>query len=231
MKTNIRMCLWTLISKVKSFLLFALVLGCQRHPMDFHPAKKLTYSTVYKLCCGTWQIDDESLAYYRDTLGYRTALSVTDHYLILYPNGEADIRCDGTYSLRERADDVKTALRIFLDQRPPSVFHGVRGRWTVRKLSDIPKEFAAWEFEDSRPLGWEWQVAITKTDTIIGKDGREHSDWCAEHGVYQFFLGEDERGLYLAPPTYSSNVPKHMERVLRFREINGPQMIKRKHGD
>lgn len=212
-----------MFTKVRILLLAAFVVGCERHPMDFRPVTKLSYSSVYKLCCGTWQMDEESLAYYRNTLGYRTALSVADHSLILYPYGDADIRCDGAYVGQMRGGvSIPTAPRDFMDRRPPSVFHGVRGRWTVRTYSDIPKEFAAWEFSDDRPLGWKWQVAISITDEINNKSETNSLDeGIGGSGEYEFFLGEDDRGLYLAPRTYSSDYPRPMERVLKFREING----------
>ena len=133
---------------------------------------------VLKLLLGKWSADHESRVWLQHGFNCRYANDLDRHCLTLETSGKVDSHVPAGYGCYFGDIDTSSDWNA-----------GRYSVWTLEGKDDVDAAKARKD-DDLLPSGWLWRVHLSK-----GPKNTTCSD--------SYYLGEDEKGLYLSPGPFS----------------------------
>lgn len=163
---------------------------------DWNQKSDLSREEVEKLCVGTWRPDEDACKFIVDDLGLKTELeNPAGHWIELHSDGTAVCHAPVHYykgSVSQRFQSYE--LGHFQDPF----------KWTVERNEASPWGTVsgnAWVF-----MKWTWRVRLSVVD-----EQKKHRK------VARYYLGEDDKGVYLAAECEDYYVRPRC--ILKFRKV------------
>lgn len=157
------------------------------NPGGWEAKKDISREEVLKLLPGKWSADHESRVWLQHGFNCRYANDRNRHCLTLEASGKVDSHVPHEYV-------------FYFGARHDDWDHGIYAVWTLEGKDDVDE--AARKCYERLPSGWLWRVHLSNgpKNTI-----------CSD----SYYLGEDEKGLYLSPGPFS----KRNKLSLKYRKV------------
>ena len=164
---------------------------------DWNQKSDLSREEVEKLCVGTWRPDEDACKFIVDELGMKTGQeNPAGHWIELRSDGTAVCHAPGRYYKSRVSSGYSHELRYFQDPFA----------WTVEQNEASPLRPVsgnAWVL-----MPWTWRARLF----VVDKTAR----YCK---TARYYLGEDDKGVYLAAECEDYYVPPRC--ILKFRKVPG----------
>jgi len=196
--------------QVKAILLSLFLFGgCNRLP--YSPLKSGVSSDVKNECVGLWHIDDLSVKYLSEKcIREQEHIPPDEHFIWMFDDGRALVHCGPAfydkkygYSPSDEHDayaEMYGAVTSVSTNSPKRFRFGAYGVWNVLERG---KTYVNWRALNQPS---EWYLGV---------------DICAGGHGLRLYLGEDEKGLYLAVPIYVHHYG-YLQDFIRLRKIGLP---------
>ena len=162
---------------------------------DWNQKSDLSREEVEKLCVGTWRPDEDACKFIVDELGMKTGQeNPAEHWIELRSDGTAVCHAPGRYYKSSVSSLYSHELRHF--QKPFA--------WTVERNEASPWRPVsgnAWIL-----MRWTWRARLS----VVDEKEKHRKD-------VRYYLGEDDKGVYLAAECEDYYVPPRC--ILKFRKV------------
>ena len=162
---------------------------------DWNQKSDLSREEVEKLCVGTWRPDEDACKFIVDELGMKTGQeNPAEHWIELRSDGTAVCHAPGRYYKSSVSSLYSHELRHF--QKPFA--------WTVERNEASPWRPVsgnAWIL-----MRWTWRARLS----VVDEKEKHRTD-------VRYYLGEDDKGVYLAAECEDYYVPPRC--ILKFRKV------------
>ena len=162
---------------------------------DWNQKSDLSREEVEKLCVGTWRPDEDACKFIVDDLGLKTGQeNPAEHWIELRSDGTAVCHAPGRYYKSSVSSLYSHELRHF--QKPFA--------WTVERNEASPWRPVsgnAWIL-----MRWTWRACLS----VVDEKEKHRKD-------VRYYLGEDDKGVYLAAECEDYYVPPRC--ILKFRKV------------
>ncbi len=208
LKKGCRGCLTAVVVVVAGFALAVVVVWAMvPGKMLFHaflpPYHHLFYEALLEKpsvdeLAGVWMMDEDSLTFYKDRLGYTNFMNQADHVLALKEDGALVLKGFPRY------DDQKNS--IVKSSEPFEYEANFASWWKLEEKTERHER----EYGIVRPDCWQyrllWRIGDRKGDPAI-------------------YLGKDKRGIYLAMPTFWFPGDQNNSRHVHFRKVRSGEVV------
>ncbi len=164
---------------------------------DWNQKADLSREEVEKLCVGTWRPDEDACKFIVDELGMKTGQeNPAGHWIELRSDGTAVCHAPGRYYKSSVSSGYSHELRYFQDSFA----------WTVER-----NEASPWRPVSGNSwicMKWTWRARLFVVD--------EKEKY---RKVVRYYLGEDDKGVYLAAECEDYYTPPRC--ILKFRKVPG----------
>ena len=164
------------------------------NPGGWEAKKDISREEVLKLLLGKWSADHESRVWLQHGFNCRYANDLDRHCLTLETSGKVDSHVPAGYGCYFGDIDTSSDWNA-----------GRYSVWTLEAKDDVG-EIKARRDHELFPSGWLWRVHLSK-----GPKNTTCSD--------SYYLGEDEKGLYLSPGPFSEWDGLSEKLSLKFRKV------------
>ena len=163
---------------------------------DWNQKSDLSREEVEKLCVGTWRPDEDACKFIVDELGMKTGQeNPAEHRIELRSDGTAVCHAPGRYYKSSVSSLYSHELRHF--QKPFA--------WSVERNEASPWRLVssgnAWVL-----MPWTWRARLF----VVDEKEKHRKD-------VRYYLGEDDKGVYLAAECEDYYVPPRC--ILKFRKV------------
>ena len=163
---------------------------------DWNQKSDLSREEVEKLCVGTWRPDEDACKFIVDELGMKTGQeNPAEHWIELRSDGTAVCHAPGRYYKSSFSSVYSHELRYFQDPFA----------WTVERNEASPWRLVssgnAWVL-----MPWTWRARLF----VVDEKEKHRKD-------VRYYLGEDDKGVYLAAECEDYYVPPRC--ILKFRKV------------
>ena len=163
---------------------------------DWNQKSDLSREEVEKLCVGTWRPDEDACKFIVDELGMKTGQeNPAEHWIELRSDGTAVCHAPGRYYKSSFSSVYSHELRYFQDPFA----------WTVERNEASPWRLVssgnAWVL-----MPWTWRARLS----VVDEKEKHRKD-------VRYYLGEDDKGVYLAAECEDYYVPPRC--ILKFRKV------------
>ena len=173
---------------------------------DWNQKSDLSREEVEKLCVGTWRPDEDACKFIVDELGMKTGQeNPAGHWIELRSDGTAVCHAPGRYYKSSVSLLYSHELRHFQDSFA----------WAVERSEASPWQLVsgdAWIF-----MKWTWRARLF----VVDENGSHRK-------VVRYYLGEDDKGVYLAAECEDYCIPPRC--ILKFRKVPGLKQPSPPHG-
>ena len=162
------------------------------NPGGWKAKKDISREEVLKLLPGKWSADHESRVWLQHGFNCRYANDLDRHCFTLEASGKVDSHVPHEYV-------------FYFGARHDDWDHGIYSVWTLEGKDDVD-EAKARRNHERLPSGWLWRVHLSNgpKNTI-----------CSD----SYYLGEDEKGLYLSPGPFSEWKSLSEKLSLKYRKV------------
>ena len=164
---------------------------------DWNQKSDLSREEVEKLCVGTWRPDEDACKFIVDELGMKTGQeNPAEHWIELRSDGTAVCHAPGRYYKSSVSSFYSYELGNFQDSFA----------WTVER-----NEASPWRPVSGNSwicMKWTWRARLSVVD--------EKEKY---RKVVRYYLGEDDKGVYLAAECEDYYTPPRC--ILKFRKVPG----------
>jgi hypothetical protein len=163
------------------------------NPGGWKAKKDISREEVLKLLPGKWSVDHESRVWLQHGFNCRYANDCNRHCLTLEASGKVD-------------SHVPQEYEFYFGARNHSDWNaGIYSAWRLQGKDDVD-EAKARRNHERLPSGWLWRVHLS--------DGPKNTS-CSD----SYYLGEDEKGLYLSPGPFSEWDSLSEKLSLKYRKV------------
>ena len=162
---------------------------------DWNQKSDLSREEVEKLCVGTWRPDEDACKFIVDELGMKTGQeNPAEHWIELRSDGTAVCHAPGRYYKSSVSSLYSHELRHFQKSFAWTVERNEASPWR-------PVSGNAWIL-----MRWTWRARLS----VVDEKEKHRKD-------VRYYLGEDDKGVYLAAECEDYYVPPRC--ILKFRKV------------
>ncbi len=160
------------------------------NPGAWNPKSDISREDVLKLLPGKWTADTESRLWLQYGFNCKYANDLDRHLVVLDASGSVVARVPGGYE-------------FYFGRDAPEHSYSA---WRLEREGEISKSKSSRD-DDGTPSDWTWRVHLFQPD----QDYLTRSD--------NYYLGEDEKGVYLSPGPFTSWGDLSEKLSLKFRKV------------